>query len=74
MSVSIAKQIQASNAQLQAGNITQLDTVFFVEAGNFLTNHDEVENLIVGTNQGHPVYLKQVDLMLFNFSEMSIIA
>ena len=58
--LSIAKQIQASNAQLQAGTMVRYDTVFFVEAGNFLTNRDEVENLIIGTNQGQPVYLKQV--------------
>ncbi len=58
--LSIAKQIQGSNAQLQAGNMVRFDTAFFIETGNFLTNRDEVENLIVGTNQGQPVYLKQV--------------
>ena len=58
--LSIAKQIQGSNAQLQAGNMVQYDTAFFIETGNFLTSSDEVENLIVGTNQGQPVYLKQV--------------
>lgn len=58
--LSIAKHIQAANTQLQAGNMTQLDTVYFVEAGNFLMSRDEVENLIIGTNQGHPVYLRQV--------------
>jgi multidrug efflux pump subunit AcrB len=36
------------------------DTAFFIETGNFLSNRDEVENLIIGTNQGQPVYLKQV--------------
>jgi multidrug efflux pump subunit AcrB len=58
--LSIAKQIQASNAQMQAGNMVRLDTVFSIDAGNFLTNSDEVGNLIIGTNQGLPVYLKQV--------------
>jgi multidrug efflux pump subunit AcrB len=58
--LSIAKYIQGSNVQLQAGNMVRFDTVFFIETGNFLTNRDEVENLIIGTNQGQPVYLKQV--------------
>jgi multidrug efflux pump subunit AcrB len=58
--LSTAKQIQGSNAQLQAGNMVRSDTAFFIEAGNFLTDRDEVENLIIGTNQGQPVYLKQV--------------
>ena len=61
--LSIAKQIQASNAQLQAGNMVRSDTTFFIETGNFLTNQDEVENLIIGTNQGQPVYLKQVAIV-----------
>ena len=58
--LSIAKQIQVSNAQLQAGEMIRYDSVVFVEAGNFLRDSKEVENLIIGTNQGQPVYLKQV--------------
>ena len=58
--LSIAKQIEGSNAQLQAGNMVRFDTAFFITTGNFLTTRDDVENLIVGTNQGQPVYLKQV--------------
>jgi multidrug efflux pump subunit AcrB len=58
--LSIAKQIHGNNAQLQAGNMVRADTTFFIETGNFLTTRDEVENLIVGTNQGQPVYLRQV--------------
>ena len=61
--LTIAKQIQGNNSQLQSGNMVKADTTFFVEAGNFLTSHDEVENLIVGTNQGQPVYLKQVAIV-----------
>jgi multidrug efflux pump subunit AcrB len=58
--LSIAKYIQGSNTQMQAGNMVRFDSVFFIETGNFLTNREEVENLIIGTNQGQPVYLKQV--------------
>jgi multidrug efflux pump subunit AcrB len=56
----ISKQIQGSNAQMQAGNLISQDTTFSVDAGNFLSNADEVGNLIVGSNKGQPVYLKQV--------------
>jgi multidrug efflux pump subunit AcrB len=58
--LSISKHIQGSNAQLLAGNLVSQDTSFSVDAGNFLSNAEEVGNLIVGSNNGHPVYLKQV--------------
>ncbi|GHN01223.1 multidrug transporter AcrB [Cytophagales bacterium WSM2-2] len=58
--LSVAKQIQGSNMQLQAGNMVRSDSVFFIEAGNFISEVSEVGNLIIGTNQGRPVYLKQV--------------
>lgn len=58
--LSISKQIQGSNAQVQAGNLLRQDTAFSVETGNFLLNADDVANLVVGINQQQPVYLKQV--------------
>ncbi|HEX6889575.1 MAG TPA: efflux RND transporter permease subunit [Chryseolinea sp.] len=58
--LSIAKQIQASNVQLQAGEMIRDDSVVLVEAGNFLKDPREIENLIIDSNQGHPVYLRQV--------------
>ncbi|GAB2832162.1 efflux RND transporter permease subunit [Ferruginibacter profundus] len=58
--LSISKQIQGSNMQMQSGNLLQQDTAFAVETGNFLNNADDVANLVVGINQQQPVYLKQV--------------
>ncbi|MFB9843580.1 efflux RND transporter permease subunit [Mucilaginibacter ginsenosidivorans] len=58
--LSINKQIRGSNAQMQSGELLQKDTAFSVETGNFLSNADDVANLVVGTNQQQPVYLKQV--------------
>ena len=58
--LSISKQIQGSNTQMQNGNLLQQDTAFAVEAGNFLTTADDVANLVIGINQQQPVYLKQV--------------
>ncbi|MFC4230396.1 efflux RND transporter permease subunit [Parasediminibacterium paludis] len=58
--LSISKQIQGANVQMQGGNLLQKDTAFSVETGNFLTTADDIANLVVGTNQQQPVYLKQV--------------
>lgn len=58
--LSISKQIQGSNAQLSAGNLISRDTTFSVDAGNFLSTAEEVGNLIIGSNNGQPVFLKQV--------------
>jgi multidrug efflux pump subunit AcrB len=58
--LSISKQIQGSNVQMQSGNILQKDTAFSVETGNFLNTSDDVANLVVGINQQQPVYLKQI--------------
>jgi multidrug efflux pump subunit AcrB len=58
--LSIARQIQGSNAQMKAGNLIKHDTTFSVDAGNFLHSAEEVGSLIIGSNNGQPVYLKQV--------------
>jgi multidrug efflux pump subunit AcrB len=58
--LSISKQIQGSNAQMQSGTLLQQDTAFSVETGNFLTSAEDVANLVVGVNQQQPVYLRQV--------------
>ncbi|MDR3696906.1 efflux RND transporter permease subunit [Mucilaginibacter sp.] len=58
--LSVSKMIQGGNMQLQGGELLQRDTAFSVETGNFLANADDVANLIVGTNQQQPVYLKQI--------------
>lgn len=58
--LSISKQIQSSNSQMQSGKLYQQDTAFSVETGNFLSTSDDVANLVVGINQEQPVYLKQI--------------
>ena len=58
--LSISKQIQGSNVQMQSGNLLQNDTAYSVQTGNFLTTADDVANLVIGINQQQPVYLKQV--------------
>lgn len=58
--LSLMKPIQGSNAQDWAGHIVSRDTVFSLDAGTFLHDADAVGNLLVGVNNGAPVYLKQV--------------
>lgn len=58
--LSIIKMIQAGNIQFQSGNLLQKDTAYSVETGNFLTNTEDVSNLVVGINQQQPIYLKQI--------------
>jgi len=56
----IAQQIQLANGQFQAGAFNKNDNEYLVEAGDFLKTSEDVENLVVGVNNGNPVYLKQV--------------
>ena len=56
----IAQQIQLANSQFQAGSFSKNDTEYLVEAGDFLKSSEDVENLVVGVVNNHPVYLKQV--------------
>ncbi len=56
----ISQQLQGSNAQVVAGTLLSRDSALLVETGNFLTSADDVANLVVGSNQQQPVFLKQV--------------
>lgn len=58
--LSVSKQMQGSNLQLQAGNMLKEDTAFAIQTGNFLSTAEEVGNLVVGVNQQQPVYLRQI--------------
>ena len=58
--IGIMQMIQANNQQMQSGSFVKNDTEFLVTTGNFLTNVEAVENLVVGVNKNMPVYLKQV--------------
>ncbi|WP_422080615.1 efflux RND transporter permease subunit [Ulvibacterium sp.] len=58
--LSIAEMIKANNQQLSSGSFDKNDTEFLVSAGRFLKSREDVENLVVGTQQGRPIYLKQL--------------
>ena len=56
----VAKAIEVSNVNLPAGHFSRQDREYVVQAGPFLKSADEVANLVVGVNQGKPVYLRDV--------------
>jgi len=56
----IMQMIQANNGSSQSGSFVQKDQEYLVTTGQFLSNAEDVENLVVGVNNNRPVYLKQV--------------
>ncbi len=52
--------LQAANASNDQTNVIANDTLIPVRAGTFLVNPDEVGALVVGVNNGKPVYLSDV--------------
>ncbi|RBN49434.1 efflux RND transporter permease subunit [Flavobacterium psychrolimnae] len=56
----IMQMIQANNGSSQSGSFVQNDQEYLITTGQFLSNADDVENLVVGVNKNMPVYLKQV--------------
>jgi multidrug efflux pump subunit AcrB len=58
--LSIMQMIQANNGSSQSGSFNQGDKEYLITTGKFLQNTEDIENIVVGTNQNMPVYLKQV--------------
>ncbi|MCX2720314.1 efflux RND transporter permease subunit [Lentiprolixibacter aurantiacus] len=58
--LSVAQMIQASNQQLNSGTFDRNDMEFAVTTGQFLKSREDVENLVVGTQDNMPVYLRQI--------------
>jgi multidrug efflux pump subunit AcrB len=56
----VSEKIKASNQQLSSGSFDRNDSEILVSTGSFLESPVDVENLIVGVNNGQPVYLKQI--------------
>ena len=58
--IGIMQMIQTNNQQSQSGSFVKNDTEYLVTTGKFLTNVEDVENLVVGVYKNMPVYLKQI--------------
>lgn len=56
----IMQLIKASNGSSQSGSFVQNNQEFLITTGQFLTSQEDVENLVIGTHNNMPVYLKQV--------------
>jgi multidrug efflux pump subunit AcrB len=57
---SIVMQLGAANTRSQAGSFAGENKEFQVEAGNFFTRPEELQQVVVGVHAGRPVYLRDV--------------
>ena len=56
----LVPMLQQANRQYRSGGVTTNNQEVIVETGAFLTNADEVGNVVVGVFGGKPVYLREV--------------
>jgi multidrug efflux pump subunit AcrB len=57
---SVVVQLGAANTRGQAGSFARGNEEFQVEAGNFFTRPEELQQVVVGVYAGRPVYLRDV--------------
>ncbi|MBN2475700.1 MAG: efflux RND transporter permease subunit [Pirellulales bacterium] len=60
----VADALRASNVQVRAGQFEQQDTEFVVDAGTFVGDARDLQNLVIGLSGNRPVYLKDVATVL----------
>ena len=58
--LAIVGHLQVANASLQAGSFSENNREIRVDAGNFFTSRADLESVVVGVEQGRPVYLRDV--------------
>ena len=58
--LSVMQMITANNGSSQSGTFDSNDTEYLLTTGQFLNSAEDVEDLVIGTSQNMPVYLKQV--------------
>jgi multidrug efflux pump subunit AcrB len=56
----VVAQLQQANARGDAGSFARDNQEFAVEAGRFLGTANDLQQIVVGVHQGHPVYLRDV--------------
>jgi multidrug efflux pump subunit AcrB len=56
----LARAVQASNSSLLAGSFDRSDQNVRVQAGQFIADARDLQNLVVGVSGGRPVYLRDV--------------
>jgi len=56
----VVAQLGGANTRARAGDFARDNQEFQVEAGNFFTRTDELQQVVVGIRAGRPVYLRDV--------------
>jgi multidrug efflux pump subunit AcrB len=56
----VVQQLQGANTRSLVGSFARGNQEFQVEAGNFFTSADDMQRVVVGMHDSHPVYLKDV--------------
>lgn len=56
----LAEVIRSANIERGGGNVERSDRIYKVSAGSYLRTADDVARLVVGTQQGMPVYVRDV--------------
>jgi multidrug efflux pump subunit AcrB len=56
----IRAALQSANISQNAGNLVQNNREVLVQTGSFLSNADEVRQLVVGVSEGKPVFLRDI--------------
>lgn len=56
----VVARLRAANARVEAGQFAAGNQQFRVDAGDFFQGKEDVEQVVVGTSQGRPVYLRDV--------------
>src|SRR5579859_5687447 len=56
----VVTQLQSANSRGNAGSFAHNNREFQVEAGNFFTRAEDLQLVVVGVHNGHPVYLRDV--------------
>ncbi|MCF6232530.1 MAG: efflux RND transporter permease subunit [Rhodobacteraceae bacterium] len=59
----LAQTIRAANSQRSVGNIETGQTTFTLQTGAFLRTAQDIENLMIGTREGQPIYIRDVALV-----------
>lgn len=58
--VQISSMITAANQQTRSGQFASGNTQYFVETSGFVSSPDDLGNLVIGTYNSRPVYLRNV--------------
>jgi multidrug efflux pump subunit AcrB len=56
----VAQTIQTANSEMETGHVEINNTHFTVYTGKFLSNVQEIEQLVVGIYHGSPVYVRDI--------------